>query len=218
MDFVAAVKKVFADYAKFEGRSRRSEFWYYYLLVSLVLSLIYVVVRISEKIGFILSAMAFVIFFIPTIAVSCRRLHDIGKSGWCQLVSYIPCIGFILMLIWCFKDGESDENIYGMNPKGSEAVGVAAQYKNMTLSQIFKSAKETLKPRAWLLPAVIILGVLLCAIPMFASAGDKNAPYRDKNDYDNDGDIDEDDFRKGVDDYLDSYFAAHPEKDPGYDY
>ena len=54
---------------------------------------------------------------LPSLAVSVRRLHDIGKSGWMVLISLIPIIGSIWLLILFVTDGQVGENEYGLNPK-----------------------------------------------------------------------------------------------------
>ena len=54
---------------------------------------------------------------IPSLAVSVRRLHDIGRSGWWLLISLVPVVGWILTLIWYVSDSEAEENKYGPNPK-----------------------------------------------------------------------------------------------------
>jgi uncharacterized membrane protein YhaH (DUF805 family) len=53
---------------------------------------------------------------VPTIAVTCRRLHDIDRSGWWQLIWFIPLIGFIVMLIWTTRQGNSGPNRFGADP------------------------------------------------------------------------------------------------------
>jgi uncharacterized membrane protein YhaH (DUF805 family) len=55
--------------------------------------------------------------FIPALAVSVRRLHDIGKSGWMYLIIIIPLIGSIWLLVLAVTDSNSGENKYGPNPK-----------------------------------------------------------------------------------------------------
>ena len=56
-------------------------------------------------------------FLIPGIAVSVRRLHDIGKSGWFLFISLIPIIGSIWLVVLFCTDGTAGENEYGANPK-----------------------------------------------------------------------------------------------------
>lgn len=54
---------------------------------------------------------------LPVLAVSIRRLHDIGKSGWWYLISLIPLLGMIVLIIWFTKDGETHANLYGQPSK-----------------------------------------------------------------------------------------------------
>jgi uncharacterized membrane protein YhaH (DUF805 family) len=54
---------------------------------------------------------------LPVLAVSIRRLHDIGKSGWWYLISLIPLVGMIVLIIWFTKEGETHANLYGQPSK-----------------------------------------------------------------------------------------------------
>ena len=65
----------------------------------------------------ILANIFYLFVLIPSIAVSVRRLHDIGRTGWWFLISFIPIAGSIILLIWHCFDGEKDTNIYGISPK-----------------------------------------------------------------------------------------------------
>lgn len=103
MSFGEAIKACFEKYAVFSGRSRRSEYWYFYLftfLVSLVL----------ECIPFLglLSFVWFLAQLIPSLAVTVRRFHDIGKSGWNYLFFAIPELlffGYIFsIMFYAIKD------------------------------------------------------------------------------------------------------------------
>jgi uncharacterized membrane protein YhaH (DUF805 family) len=58
---------------------------------------------------------------IPGIAVSIRRLHDIGKSGWYFLLAFIPCVGGIILLVFALTPGDTYDNEYGRDPKTDEA-------------------------------------------------------------------------------------------------
>ena len=98
MSFGEAIKVCFQKYATFSGRARRSEYWYFYLftfLVSLVLDCIP-----------LLGALSFVWWLaqlIPSLAVTVRRFHDIGKSGWNYLFFAIPELlffGYIIRFIF----------------------------------------------------------------------------------------------------------------------
>lgn len=58
---------------------------------------------------------------IPGLAVSVRRLHDIGKSGWYYLIGLIPIVGPIILLVWFCTEGERNSNGWGEDPKMGEA-------------------------------------------------------------------------------------------------
>ena len=109
-------------YREFSGRSRRKEFWMYtlfYLLLAigaLFLDNLFGFISIGDVRGPFYTLFV-VIMFLPTIAVSVRRLHDVGKSGWWLLVGIIPVIGFIWLLIYMARDGDVGPNKYGPNPK-----------------------------------------------------------------------------------------------------
>ena len=113
MTFTEAVTICFQKYTDFTGRARRSEYWYFELfnlLLSAVLSFIFG----GESI--ITSAISLIIL-LPGLAVCCRRLHDIGKSGWWQLLHLIPLVGSIVLLVWLCQDSDSGDNLYGHYPK-----------------------------------------------------------------------------------------------------
>jgi uncharacterized membrane protein YhaH (DUF805 family) len=105
MNFVDAVASCFSQYATFSGRALRSEYWWWTLFVFLG-SIATAIV--NDKVSFLFSLAT----LLPYLAVGARRLHDIGKSGWWQLVNFIPLLGWILMIIWCTREGEG-ENEYG---------------------------------------------------------------------------------------------------------
>lgn len=54
---------------------------------------------------------------IPGLAVSVRRLHDTGRTGWWLLIAFIPVIGAIALLIFFFQDSQQGDNQYGAYPK-----------------------------------------------------------------------------------------------------
>lgn len=108
--FIQALK----NYAAFEGRARRKEFWYFILFF--MLSFI-VAGLVDSLIGLpILSAIAFLGLIIPSISVSVRRLHDTGRSGWWYLLSLVPIVSLVLIVFFVL-DGESETNRFGANPK-----------------------------------------------------------------------------------------------------
>lgn len=102
MDFGEAIKVCFNKFADFNGRARRSEFWWFQLFAYLVSS--------------VTCGIGALVLFIPLLAVTARRLHDTNHSGWWQLIQLIP-FGFILIIIWGVQDSDSGHNEYGPNPK-----------------------------------------------------------------------------------------------------
>jgi len=108
---------VLKKYAIFSGRSQRAEYWYFFLfniIISIVLGIISTVVGDDSSILGILYSLA---VLIPGIAVSVRRLHDVGKSGWMLLIGLIPLIGAIWLLVLMVTDSNPGDNKYGPNPK-----------------------------------------------------------------------------------------------------
>lgn len=108
--FGDAIKICFNKFADFEGRGRRSEFWWWYLFTFLVGCVPY------------LGWIAGLVFLIPSLAAGARRLHDTGRSGWLQLLMFIPCIGLIILIIWWCEDSKGD-NEYGPSPKYPGMIG-----------------------------------------------------------------------------------------------
>jgi uncharacterized membrane protein YhaH (DUF805 family) len=70
----------------------------------------------ESEIG-VLSGLFLLGFLVPIASVCSRRLHDIGKSGWWQLLNLVPVVGFFVLLFWLVKDSSPGENQYGPNPK-----------------------------------------------------------------------------------------------------
>ncbi len=117
--------KCLKQYADFLGRARRKEYWmfvFFNICIALVLGFIDGLCGwLSPKVGLgVLGGIYSLCVFIPGLAVSVRRLHDIGKSGWNYLFILIPLIGPILILIWFCKEGERKSNAWGLDPKMNE--------------------------------------------------------------------------------------------------
>ena len=118
MDFFAVVKVCLRDkYATFGERSLRSEFWYFGLFTvigALAAAVIDVGVLGEGAAEFQLVSTIFSIaILVPTIAVTTRRLHDTNRSGWWQLLFFVPVIGWILLVVWLRKKGTEGANRFG---------------------------------------------------------------------------------------------------------
>ena len=122
MTFQEAINSVFSNYANFNGRARRSEYWYFTLfnlIVSMVLS---VLMRLTAgSVIFNLFRIIEVVFslaiLIPGLAVAWRRLHDTGRSGAWYLLILIPIVGAIILIVWFCQDSQPGVNEYGPSPK-----------------------------------------------------------------------------------------------------
>jgi uncharacterized membrane protein YhaH (DUF805 family) len=116
----------FKRYADFSGRSQRAEYWYFTLgnfIVGFILGLIDGMMGAASQGGVgLLTMIYFLGILIPSLAVSVRRLHDIGRTGWWIFVAIIPILGPLLLLYFYVLDSEPGANAYGPNPKLSAAV------------------------------------------------------------------------------------------------
>jgi inner membrane protein yhaI len=119
-----AIGCVINKYVDFNGRARHKEFWGFHLFycIAIFICMILAVIgaSVSETASLIMSIPYYLLILggmLPQIAVSVRRLHDVGKSGWWFLISLIPIVGAIWLLVLYCQDSNPDENQYGENPK-----------------------------------------------------------------------------------------------------
>lgn len=159
MTFFSAVKICLVKYADFNGRATRAEFWYFTLFV-LLLQISFDILdanlagesfwSYSELAGTFGTIFA-VLTFIPAIAVTARRLHDMGKSGWWQLL-YLTVVGIIPLVVWLATRTQRFENRFGALPAD------------------FADHSEDISPPKWikffLIPAT---GVILSLILLFGA-------------------------------------------------
>ncbi|THF67817.1 DUF805 domain-containing protein [Deinococcus sp. Arct2-2] len=115
---------VLRRFKDFSGRSRRREYWIFFLITSitsLVLRVLDSVLGLDFGDGNIeygvLGTIYLVIIFIPSLALSVRRLHDTGRSGWYWLIGFIPLVGGLWILARNVSDSEPGTNNWGPNPK-----------------------------------------------------------------------------------------------------
>jgi uncharacterized membrane protein YhaH (DUF805 family) len=106
---------VLERYADFSGRSRRAEYWWFYLGNVIIFAVLGSLAQVSG-IFMVLYVVAALAVFIPGLAVSIRRLHDIDRSGWGMLLA-LTGIGAIILLVWNFTDGTRGPNKYGPSEK-----------------------------------------------------------------------------------------------------
>lgn len=117
-----SIRTVLSKYATFSGRAARSEFWWWVLFV--------IIVHIGTSIldGIIvgpvfgegafhgpelITGLVSLALFLPGLAVTVRRLHDVGRSGWWIFLALIPLIGFLVLLYWYVQPGEPGRNRFG---------------------------------------------------------------------------------------------------------
>jgi uncharacterized membrane protein YhaH (DUF805 family) len=138
--FVDAVKSCLRQYATFSGRARRSEYWFFRLFYALVFIALFIVLLVvagvaggiagatgSDSVGagggiaivlvYILVLVVALALLIPSLAVEARRLHDVGRSAWWLLLTFVPA-GNIVLLVFALLDSIPGQNAFGPNPKG----------------------------------------------------------------------------------------------------
>lgn len=124
MSFQDAIRTCLTQkYADFQGRARRSEFWWFWLFWVIVRSIAQSIDRGinngSPYTGGVLTGLVSLALLLPILGVAVRRLHDTGRSGWWVLIGIIPIIGWIVLLVFFVQDSHAD-NQYGPSPKGFE--------------------------------------------------------------------------------------------------
>jgi uncharacterized membrane protein YhaH (DUF805 family) len=119
MSFTEAVRDGLSKYATFSGRSSRAAYWWFYLFAVLVF-IAAVIIDVALKTGGIVYGLSVLALLLPNLAVTVRRLHDIGRSGWWFLISIVPLIGFIVMLVFTLQRSDGP-NQWGEGPDGRAA-------------------------------------------------------------------------------------------------
>jgi uncharacterized membrane protein YhaH (DUF805 family) len=121
MSFIDAIKSYFKNYATFKGRARRSEFWFTVLFTVLVSSAISIIAPGHREMmgdfevdqSSTLSNLWSLATVVPSLAVTWRRLHDVGRSGNYFFFILIPIAGIIMLIVQLAKDGQPTANDYG---------------------------------------------------------------------------------------------------------
>lgn len=143
MSFIESIRTVLSKYADFNGRARRSEFWWYYLATVIVVSVLYLVLIVpgltayatatleaanagsttipampgSLSVGYAVVGLVGLALLLPTLAVIVRRLHDADKPGALAFLLLIPFVNFILLIVWGVSTGTPGPNQFGPDPK-----------------------------------------------------------------------------------------------------
>lgn len=120
--------KVLKNYALFSGRARRTEYWMF-VLFNMIFAIAAMI--LDNVLGIAIEGVGYGPIYglyilgvlIPGLAVSVRRLHDVGKSGWFFLIALIPIVGAIWLLVLFCSEGIAGVNNYGSNPKEISLLG-----------------------------------------------------------------------------------------------
>jgi uncharacterized membrane protein YhaH (DUF805 family) len=113
MNFVQAISSGFSNYVQFGGRASRSEYWYW-TLFSILASVVASIIDGILGLGFV-SAITGLALFLPGLAVSARRLHDIDRTFWWVLLAFTG-IGVLVLLYWDCLRGTLGPNRFGPDP------------------------------------------------------------------------------------------------------
>jgi len=121
MNFFEAIKSAFTKYVEFNGRASRSEFWYYVLFFQ-ILNVISLVIDTASGVA-VVNPLLQIGTFLPSLALTVRRLHDTDHTGWWYLG-----LGLIVPLYWLgFKKGDERINRFGNNPLGNAMASTGKQ-------------------------------------------------------------------------------------------
>lgn len=104
MTLTDSISTCFKKYATFDGTASVSEFWWFFLFQFLL-------GVVAQMLGYTISTIISLAMLLPGLAVGCRRLHDTDRSGWFQLLWFIPIIGWIVLVVFWVQDGKA--NRYG---------------------------------------------------------------------------------------------------------
>ena len=107
--------EVLQKYAVFDGRAKRTEYWLFTLIQTIIVAVLYALFFAVGEWFLVVYFLYFLATLLPSLAVTVRRLHDIGRNGWYILVVLIPFIGWIVLLVFMLM-GSDDSNEYGPKP------------------------------------------------------------------------------------------------------
>lgn len=110
--FGDAIQICINKYATFSGRATRAEYWWWYLF-TFIMSAVTMWLGHLGTVGLVINYLINLALLVPTLAVSWRRMHDIGKGGGWFFINLIPLVGQIIWIVWCCKESEPFDNRFG---------------------------------------------------------------------------------------------------------
>ena len=126
MGFGQAISSGFSNLTNFSGRASRSEFWWWMLFIWIINVILAAIINLVTPSSSSTSSLGFfgnvavlivsVVFFLATLAVAVRRLHDTGRSGWWVLLYWVCCIGTIILIVFWVQPSQPNDNAYGAAP------------------------------------------------------------------------------------------------------
>ncbi|HXT09538.1 MAG TPA: DUF805 domain-containing protein [Roseiarcus sp.] len=115
MTFTESVNYCLTNYFNFSGRGSRSEYWWF-ILACMIAGVIGAVIDVATGRQFV-ETLVSLGTIIPTLAAAARRLHDTDRSGWWQLLAFVPLIGWIVLIVWFATSGTPGANRFGAQPE-----------------------------------------------------------------------------------------------------
>ncbi len=142
--FIDPIKNHYAD---FSGRATRQEYWMFFLfniLIGIPLGIVFV---IAPLVAILLYCFYVIALIIPGIAISIRRLHDTGRSGWWLLLSLVPWVGGIIVFVFYCLPSQKGSNTYGPNKyEGGIAFNSAPAQTVMTPTMSVQASSVAAEP------------------------------------------------------------------------
>lgn len=112
----AVTRALTVNYCNFQTRASRSEFWWFYLFGFILSCVVSVVFCWSDTVQYIVSGIFSLALLLPSLGISVRRMHDVGRSGWWILINFIPLIGSIIYLYFAAQPSQPVPNNWGGVP------------------------------------------------------------------------------------------------------
>ncbi len=111
-------KAIFHHYADFKGRARRKEYWMF-ILVNAIILIVFKTLN-AQLANTLISSLVGLVYtlalILPSLAVGTRRLHDINKSAYQLFWGLLPIIGWIVLIVFTVRKGDTGDNPYGADP------------------------------------------------------------------------------------------------------